>query len=257
MFLKLPLWANTIEKIRFFNWLQSEKTNFRGDHKFVARKAMVRKCSCAHGGDMGITAFLAEHITAFIDTTGYVSVYLLMVSESMVFPVPSEAVMPFAGFLIESGRFNFPMVILVSTFGSITGSLASYCIGLKGGEPFIRKFGRFFLLNQDDLDATRRFFARFGEIAVLICRFIPVIRHLISIPAGLGRMNLVKFCVYTVIGACLWNSFLAWIGYLLRQRWTMVMKYSEIIDIVVIAVLLLLAVYFVVSHVKRHKKRKK
>jgi membrane protein DedA with SNARE-associated domain len=205
---------------------------------------------------MGITEFLAEHITAFIAATGYPSVYLLMVSESMVFPVPSEAVMPFAGFLIESGRFSFPLVILISTLGSITGSTISYYIGAWGGEPFVRRFGKYLLLNQDDLDATNRFFGRFGEITILASRFIPVVRHLISIPAGIGRMSFPKFIIYTIIGAGLWNTFLAWVGYKLRQRWSVVMKYSTVIDHVVLAILVLFVAYFVYNHVIRARKRR-
>jgi membrane protein DedA with SNARE-associated domain len=206
---------------------------------------------------MGITEFIAEYVTAFIDATGYISVYLLMIAESMVFPIPSEAIMPFAGFLIESGRFTFPLVIIISTCGSITGSLISYVIGLKGGEPFIRRFGKFFLLNQHDLDITIKFFSRFGEITILLSRFIPVVRHLISIPAGIGRMNLLRFSVYTIIGASIWNGFLAWAGYILRQRWTEIMKYSKIIDHVVLGILVLLFIFFVYTHLLRRRKRGK
>jgi len=205
---------------------------------------------------MGITAFLAEHITAFIDATGYASVFILMIAESMVFPVPSEAVMPFAGFLIESGRFSFIMVILVSTAGSIVGSSLSYYIGFRGGEPFVRRFGKYLLLNQDDLDSTIRFFSRFGEITIFICRFVPVIRHLISIPAGIGKMNFIRFILYTTAGACLWNTFLAWVGFKLRQRWAEVMKYSTVIDHVVLVILVLFAAYFIYKHIVRARARR-
>jgi membrane protein DedA with SNARE-associated domain len=200
---------------------------------------------------MGVTEFLAGYITAFIDKTGYVSVLVLMVMESMVFPVPSEAVMPFAGFLVAKARFTVPMVILVSTIGSIIGSLASYCIGLYGGKPFIARFGRFFLLNEHDLEVTEKFFGKYGDITILICRFIPVIRHLISIPAGAARMNLAKFCLYTVIGAGIWNTFLMGCGFYLKKNWETVMEYSRIVDIAVLLLLVAGVVYFVVRHVKR------
>jgi membrane protein DedA with SNARE-associated domain len=205
---------------------------------------------------MGITELLATHITAFIDQTGYISVYLLMVGESMFLPIPSEAVMPFAGFLIESSRFTFPLVILVSTLGSITGSLISYYIGAYLGEPFVKRFGKYFLINQDDLDTTKRFFGRFGEITILISRFIPVIRHLISLPAGIGRMNLFKFAIYTIIGASLWNAFLAWVGFKLKQNWKEVMKYSQTIDHVVLAILILVLIYFVYCHIIKARGKK-
>jgi membrane protein DedA with SNARE-associated domain len=200
---------------------------------------------------MGITEFLAQYVTAFIDATGYASVFILMVMESMVFPVPSEAVMPFAGFLIAETKFTFALVILFSTAGSIVGSLISYAIGRYGGRPFIDRFGKFLLLNQDDLTATERFFKKYGEATIFICRFIPVVRHLISIPAGTGRMNLLKFSIYTIAGAGMWNAFLAVCGYHLRKNWETVMQYSHYVDIAVLALLVLGVAYFIKKHLQR------
>ena len=197
---------------------------------------------------MGISAYLAAHITAFIDATGYISVYALMVLESMVFPIPSEAVMPFAGFLVVTGKFTLAGVIITSTLGSITGSLISYWMGAKGGEPFFRRFGKYFLLDMHELEATQRFFQKRGPAAVLVSRFIPVVRHLISIPAGVGRMPLLPFCIYTVIGAGLWNTILAVAGIKLKQNWDELMRYSHTIDIVVLAILVALVGLFIYKH---------
>jgi membrane protein DedA with SNARE-associated domain len=193
---------------------------------------------------MGITQWIANTAVAFIAATSYPGVFLLMVLESMVFPVPSEAVMPFAGFLIVTGQFTFTGVIIASTLGSIVGSLASYAMGFYGGKPFIRRFGKYLLLDTHDLEITERFFAKRGELTIFISRFIPVIRHMISIPAGLGKMNIWKFIVYTILGAGMWNGFLAYIGYKLKSNWTEVMTYSHIIDIVVVAVLGLAFLYY-------------
>lgn len=203
---------------------------------------------------MGITEFLAQYITAFIDTTGYASVVVLMVMESMVFPVPSEAVMPFAGFLVAEARFTFALVIAASTAGSIIGSLLSYCIGRYGGEPFIRRFGRWLLLDHDDLLATERFFRKYGDATIFICRFIPVVRHLISIPAGTGRMNLLKFSIYTIAGAGLWNAFLTVCGFYLRKNWETVMHYSRYVDIAVLVLLVLGVAYFIKKHLGRRSR---
>jgi len=200
---------------------------------------------------MGITEFLAQYITAFIAKTGYASVFALMTMESMVFPIPSEAVMPFAGFLIAESKFTFALVILFSTAGSIVGSLLSYCIGRYGGKPFIDRFGKFLLLDRDDLTATEKFFGKYGEATIFICRFIPVVRHLISIPAGTGRMNLVKFSIYTIVGAGMWNAFLAVCGFYLRKNWETVMHYSRYVDIAVLVLLALGAVYFIRKHLQR------
>jgi membrane protein DedA with SNARE-associated domain len=204
---------------------------------------------------MGVTEFLAGYITAFIDKTGYASVFVLMVMESMVFPVPSEAVMPFAGFLVAESRFSFAAVIIVSTFASIVGSLLSYWIGRYGGKPFIERFGKYLLLNQHDLAVTEKFFGKYGDITILICRFIPVVRHLISIPAGTGQMNLLKFSLYTIIGAGLWNSFLTVCGFYLRKNWEAVMEYSRIVDIAVLFILVGLVGLFVITHLKRARSK--
>ena len=200
---------------------------------------------------MGLTEFLATYITGFIDQVGYTGVFVLMTMESMVFPVPSEAVMPFAGFLIAEGGFTFASVIFFSTLGSITGSLISYCLGAYGGNRFVDKFGKYFLLDRDDLAFTERFFHKYGSLTIFISRFIPVVRHLISIPAGMGRMRLAPFCLYTVVGAGLWNTFLAWAGFSLKQNWETVMRYSKVADILVIILLAGVVMLFIYKHIKK------
>jgi membrane protein DedA with SNARE-associated domain len=203
---------------------------------------------------VGLTEFIANIATAFIDKIGYAGVFALMTMESMVFPVPSEAVMPFAGFLIAEGKLTFAWVILVSTIGSIVGSLVSYFMGAWGGRPFIDKFGRYLLLDRRDLEFTERFFKKHGTVTIFVSRFIPVVRHLISIPAGTGRMPLLPFAIYTVIGAALWNAFLTVAGYYLRQKWSEVMKYSHVIDIVVVVLLIGLLGFFVYKHLGRRNR---
>jgi len=200
---------------------------------------------------MGITEFLAQYITRFIESTGYVTVFITMVMESMVFPVPSEAVMPFAGFLVAEGKFTFFLVVLISTFGSITGSLISYAIGYYGEHAIVRKYGRFLMLDNEELDATESFFNKYGEVTIFISRFIPVVRHLISIPAGFAQMNVIRFTIFTVIGAGLWNSFLAYCGFYLKSNWEAIMKYSKVVDVLVMIILAALFLYFVYRHIKK------
>jgi membrane protein DedA with SNARE-associated domain len=200
---------------------------------------------------MGLTELIATYATSLIEKTGYMSVFILMTMESMVFPVPSEAVMPFAGFLIEQGTFTFQGVLFVSTLGSIFGSLISYYIGYFGGMPFVKKFGKYALLDMEELEATERFFKKRGELTIFICRLIPVVRHLISIPAGTGKMNIWKFSIFTILGAGIWNAFLAYVGYVLKSNWDEVMKYSHIIDIVVVIFLLGIVALYVYRHMKK------
>ena len=203
---------------------------------------------------MGVTETIMQWVTHLIDTLGYPGVAFLMMLESMVAPVPSEAVMPFAGCLIAVGRFSFLWVAVSSTIGSIVGSLLSYAMGYYGGRPFVTRFGKYVLLNPHDLEVTERFFNRHGTITILIGRFIPVIRHLISIPAGVGKMNLLHFSLYTIVGACAWNTFLAWLGYHLGNHWEVVHKYSGPIDVVVLVLIALGLVYFIRAHLKRAAK---
>jgi membrane protein DedA with SNARE-associated domain len=202
---------------------------------------------------MGITEFLALYITKFIEETGYVTVFIGMTMESMVFPVPSEAIMPFAGFLIAEGKFTFFGVVFFSTLGSIVGSLLSYAMGRYGGEIFVEKYGRYFLLDKSELKATERFFSKYGQVTIFVSRFIPVIRHLISIPAGAAKMNIWSFSILTIIGAGMWNAFLAWTGFYLKQNWQLVMDYSHIVDLVVVGILALLVALFIYRHFRKKR----
>ena len=200
---------------------------------------------------MSLTELLIGYITRLIATGGYPGVAFLMMLESMVAPVPSEAIMPFAGFLIYDGRFTFPAIIFFATFGSIVGSLISYYAGAWGGRPFVNRFGKYLLLDEHHLELTERFFGKYGDKTIFISRFIPVVRHLISIPAGVGRMNIWKFSIYTVIGAGIWNSFLAIVGYHLKDKWLVVRKYGELADVIIIFGAILVFIYLIYHYRKR------
>ncbi|MGO8762584.1 MAG: DedA family protein [Desulfobaccales bacterium] len=193
---------------------------------------------------MGLTEALCYYNTLFINQCSYVGIFLLMTLESMVAPIPSELVMPFAGFLIFTGQFNVVPVIVASTLGSILGSLLSYGMGMLG-KPVVLRYGRYLLLNPHHLEWTENFFNRHGGITIFISRFIPVVRHLISLPAGLGRMPLIPFILYTAAGAALWNGFLTYLGFRLRQNWPLIQKYTHILDYFVVAGLIAAVVYLV------------
>jgi membrane protein DedA with SNARE-associated domain len=178
-----------------------------------------------------ILGWMAAWCILIIETLGYPGVLVLMVLESMVFPLPSELIMPFAGFLAGQGVFSFWMVVASSVVGSLLGSLLSYAMGFYLGRGFIIKYGRFFLLHEVDLIRTEQWFARRGGITILIGRFVPVVRHLISIPAGTAKMNVWKFLAYTGMGALGWNAFLAYCGFYLGENWAQVEHYSEWLSI--------------------------
>ena len=198
-----------------------------------------------------IFEFLTGLILQGMDFGGYAALFLLMALESMIAPIPSEIVMPFAGFLIVQGKFTLLGVAVISALGSVFGSLISYWLGIFGGRRFILRFGKYLLLDESHLEWTERFFSKHGEKTIFVSRFIPVVRHLISIPAGIGKMGIGRFVAYTFFGALAWNTFLAWAGIKLRERWEIVHQYSSQIDVVMIAIIGVAVVWFVYKHVKR------
>jgi membrane protein DedA with SNARE-associated domain len=166
-----------------------------------------------------ILAWLAGIIIAVISATGYIGIALLMAIESACIPLPSEIIMPFAGYLVSTGKLNIWWVATAGAIGCNLGSIVAYEVAKWGGRPFVAKFGRYVLVSIDDLDRAQRFFERFGSIAVLVCRMLPVVRSFIAFPAGLARMNLVKFHVYTFIGSWPFCYALALVGRELGDAW--------------------------------------
>lgn len=194
---------------------------------------------------MAITELIVTWAVSIINQAGVGGIFVLMTLESMIAPIPSEGVMPFAGFLLFEGKMTVLQILISSTLGSLVGSLVSYYIGARYGEAVIKRWGKYLFLNEHHLEQTKRFFARYGNKTVFVSRFIPIVRHLISIPAGVGKMNLLTFTLYTGIGATMWNMFLVWVGYRLASRWEVVQKYSHVLDIVVVVVIVVGIIYLV------------
>ena len=204
---------------------------------------------------MGITELIISYSTKIIEATGYLGVTILMIFESMIAPVPSEAVMPFAGFLIYEGKFSWLGVGIASTLGSIIGSLTSYYIGLYGGKPLVEKFGKYLFLDKHHLELTEKFFAKYGDGAVFFSRFIPVVRHLISVPAGIGEMNIGKFLLYTTIGAGIWNMILTYVGFILKENWNTVKQYTKYGDIFVVLLVVVGLGFFIYKSINKKNKQ--
>lgn len=203
---------------------------------------------------MGFFSQIIFALSAFavnvISSLGYFGIFILMVLESTAAPVPSELVLPFAGYLVAQGRFNFWLVVLVSGLAGVTGSLISYFVGAKA-RPFLNRFGKYILIRQSDLEWTDKWFRKHGEKTILIARFVPVVRHLISIPAGFGRMHLTKFIIYTFIGATAWSVILTYSGILLGANYEMVREFTSQFDIYMLLALLALVIWFVWRHLKK------
>ena len=178
---------------------------------------------------------------------GYPGIVALMAMESSILPVPSELVMSPAGYWVAKGEMNAVLVVLSGVVGSIIGALANYAGALYLGRPFIRRFGKYVLLTERSLERSERFFQAHGEISTLIGRMIPVVRHLISIPAGIARMPLPRFITYTGLGALIWCSILTWVGWFLGQHEDALPSAQEIQRYATKALLIVIPALFVVA----------
>ena len=200
-----------------------------------------------------ILAALGHFIIAVISASGYGGVLLLMAIESACVPLPSEIIMPFAGYLVHAGRLSLFGIATAGALGCNVGSAIAYWIGARGGRPFIARYGRFILLNEHDLDRAEHFFARFGGITVFIGRLLPVIRTFIALPAGIAKMPQLRFHVYTFIGSWPWCFALAYIGMRLGERWETdprLKQWFHRLDALILAVIVIAAIYFIWSHVQ-------
>lgn len=158
--------------------------------------------------------WLADTILAL----GYPGIIVLMAIESSVLPLPSELVMPPAGYLAAKGQMNGVLAVGAGTLGSVLGALVNYALALFVGEPLLRRYGKYVLVSSRSLDRTEAFFRRHGEISTLIGRLLPVVRHLISIPAGVSRMSLSRFIFFTALGAGLWCGILTYLGWIIGRH---------------------------------------
>lgn len=190
-----------------------------------------------------------------IEQGGLTGAGSMMALESMIAPVPSEVVMPPLGFAVARGTFSWTGAIVATSIGSLVGSLISYYLGLVGGKPLVMKVGKYLMLNEHHLDLTADLFQKRGGAIVFISRFIPVVRHLISIPAGIAKMNVWKFAIYTIVGATIWNSFLLWLGFKLQEHWSIIEKYRDPIDKVFIGLIVLTVAAWFYLHLKKPAKK--
>ena len=187
-------------------------------------------------------------IKTVVSATGYSGIAILMAIESACIPLPSELIMPFAGYLVYEGSMNLWWAATAGAIGCNLGSLVAYELGRYGGRPLVEKYGSWILMGRRELDWADRFFQRWGQAAVFIGRLLPVIRTFIALPAGIARMPRAKFHIYTFLGSWPWCFGLAYIGMKLGENWRSLGKYFHEFDIVIGLILLAGAVWFVWSH---------
>jgi membrane protein DedA with SNARE-associated domain len=204
-----------------------------------------------------ILAYLVQFITHVIDMGGYAGIVALMGIESACIPLPSEIIMPFAGYLIYLQRFNLFWAATAGAIGCNLGSLVAYWIGAKGGRPLVERYGRWVLMSHHDLDRMTYFFEKYGSITILLGRLLPVVRTFIAFPAGIAKMSQLRFHIYTFIGSWPWCFALAYAGAKLGERWHTDPRFEQAFHRFHLGVeIALLAgiIWFVWSHVNRARR---
>ncbi|MCF7820512.1 MAG: DedA family protein [Candidatus Pacebacteria bacterium] len=199
-----------------------------------------------------------ESILSLVQSLGYLEVFLLMTLESSFVPFPSEIVVPPAAYLAQQGQLNIFLVVLFGILGSLAGALINYFLALKLGRPVLyrlaeTKLAKLFLINETKLQKSETYFLKHGSASTFFGRLVPVVRQLISIPAGLSRMNLAKFLLYTGLGSFIWISILAVLGYVAGEKQEIIITYYREI---VIIILLLLVVFWLFKRLRKKKHKK-
>lgn len=192
---------------------------------------------------------MSEWATDIMDALGYAGLAFLVALENVFPPIPSEIILPLAGFNSSKGTMNVFLAILFATIGSVVGALILYYVGYVFGEPRVRaivnRYGKWLGFKETDIDKADEWFDRYGGIAVAMCRVVPIVRSLISIPAGLRKMPLATFVLYTTAGSLVWNTILIFAGYILGDNWEHVEDYVGYLQYVVIAVVLVIGIWWV------------
>jgi membrane protein DedA with SNARE-associated domain len=197
-------------------------------------------------------AGIVETVTNFaiylIENLGYWGVFMGMTLESACIPIPSEIIMTLAGFVVYEGEMSLLGITVVGVAGNLLGSWIAYFVGLKGGRPFLEKYGKYVLISHNRLEMAHAWFNRYGEKAVFISRFLPLIRTFISLPAGIAEMDLKKFTIYTILGSVPWCFALRYIGTLLGPNWNIIERYFHYLDIIMVVGVIVFIIYLIYKY---------
>ena len=195
---------------------------------------------------------LVESTTSIISSLGYVGIFFLMVLESALIPIPSEVIMPFSGFLVSVGKLGLLGVILAGSFGNLVGSIATYYLGLRLGRTAITRYGKYVFFKKKHLEYTERLFEKYGDKVTFVGRLLPVVRTYISLPAGIGLTNFIKFTVYTFVGSLILNTLLAYAGLELGINWRHIDKYSGYLYTIAIISTITIIAWIFYNKMKKH-----
>jgi len=194
---------------------------------------------------------LINMVIAVLDKVGYAGVFFGMALESACIPIPSEAILPFGGFLSYTGRLDIFWTIFLGTAGGTLGSLVAYYVGKLGGRPLVEKYADKIKLNRAHLEKTDYYFAKYGEKIVFYSRLLPIIRTFISLPAGIAKMDVKKFVTYTFAGSLIWSIILGYAGYALGQNWVLVKPWFHVADILVACAIIAFAAYKLTGRLRK------
>jgi len=200
-----------------------------------------------------ILGIISLWIIGIISTLGYGGVILLMAIESANIPIPSEIIMTFAGVLVARGVLNFYVVSLFGAIGCVIGSVVSYYLGMWGGRPFIEKYGKYVLISHHDLNISEKWFTKYGELTVFFGRLIPVIRTFISFPAGITKMNMTRFVIYSFLGSLIWSILLTYIGFRLGENWEEIRQIFHGLDWIILVLIILGVIWWIARHIKNSR----
>ena len=193
---------------------------------------------------------ILEWIKSGVEQGGYWAVLIMMAIESANIPLPSEAIMPTAGMLVQEGKMNIHLAALAGAVGCVVGSIPSYFLGMWGGRPFLEKYGRYFLLKSRDLELADKWVNKYGDIVFFICRMLPVVRTFISFPAGVLKAHFVMFTVFTFVGSLVWCYFLTWVGIEFGKNMEMFKDYWHKFDIAIVLFCVAGFGYYLWHHLK-------
>jgi membrane protein DedA with SNARE-associated domain len=197
-----------------------------------------------------VLEFIINYVVQIIQSMGYMGIFLLMFLEIIFFFIPSEVIMAFVGFLIATGKFNWALALIVSTLGSVAAAVVFYYAGKYGGRLFVLKYGKYVFMKEHHLKMTEDFFKKHGDLAILLSRLVPIARDLISIPAGMAKMNFKQFLLFTTIASATWNTMLILVGYSLGENWAAITQYSKELDLLVIIILVIAGIIYLIKKLK-------
>jgi len=227
---------------------EKEKKELRFFFTMIAISVLLAFVINAYNIELPKSGFIrgiADWIINIIDETKYIGVLFLMILESALLPVPSEVIMPFAGFIAYLGHMDIILIVIAGTIGNVIGSVIAYYAGLYGGRGFVKRYGKYIFLRDGHVNLAEKLFNDYGEIMIFIGRMLPAVRTVISFPAGVGKMNFKKFLLYTTIGSIPWNFALTYIGYILGSKWYSIISFFENADLIFVAALVIILIYFI------------